>query len=128
VLLMQKGRQPAPVLVPPDQRALPASQNTAPAVTTAVTDAPLESPTPVSASNPTSGATPDKADVSRVSPTPAPVPLPPPSLVRGERRSGARSPDQIGALLRGELLVDESRSIRTAQSGAGQPRLSGQSQ
>ena len=125
--LVREGQRPAPLFVPPDQHALPASPPTASPITTAVADAPLASPTPASASFAALVATPSVANVSRISPTPASVPLPPPSLVRGERRSGARGPDQIGALLRGEILVDESRSIRTAQSSTGQPRLSGQS-
>jgi hypothetical protein len=127
VLLVQKGRQSAPLFVPPDQHALTASPPTASPITTAVPDTRLAPPTTASASNQTLAATPPVAKVSHASPMPASS-LPPPSVGPGERRSGARSPDQIGALLRGELLVDESRSIRTAQSGAGQPRPSGQSQ
>ena len=100
-LFVQKGRHPAPLYVPPNQHASPASPSTASIVTPVVPDAP---PAPAA------------TDASPVSSTPASAPLPPPSLGHGERRSAARMPDQIGDLLRGKSVADESRLIRAAQS------------
>ena len=113
--LPQIGRHPAPLFVP-DQHSLLAPSNTTSTITPVLADAPPASPTPALSSDPTSGATPAALDVSPVSSTPVSEPLPPPSLGRDERRSVARTSDQIGDLLRGKPVVEDSRLISAAQS------------
>ena len=111
--LGQIGRHPAPLVVS-NQNDLSPSNATSP-ITPVLAAAPPVSPTPALSSNPAAGATPAALDMSPVSSTPVSAPLPPPGMGRGERRSAARMPDQIGDLLRRKPVVDDSRLISTAQ-------------
>jgi Putative peptidoglycan binding domain len=114
-LLSQMGRHPAPLVVSANQAASSTSQKIASATTRstgAVT--PASSPLLLS-SNPISTVVPSVVDVSRVSSISAAAPVSP-TIGRGEPRPIARTPDQIGDLLSGKPLHDESHLIRVAQT------------
>lgn len=114
-LLSEMGRYPASLVVSANQAASSTSQKIASATTRstgAVT--PASSPLLLS-SNPISTVAPAVVDVSRVSSISAAAPVSP-TIVRGEPRPIARTPDQIGDLLSGKPLHDESHLIRVAQT------------
>ncbi len=132
-LLMQVGRHPGPLFGPATPDPLPVSANAAPASAAVEPVAPHAPPTLVSAPNTAPAAAPPAAGRSRATQTPSPdttsaiAPAaqdkerlsPAPSAPRGpdpgERQSGARAPDEIGALLRGKPVDDGSRLIRAAR-------------
>ena len=110
-LLLQVGRHPAPLFASVNQETSTASSPIT-ASAAATEEAPLASSAPASAFNSTSAAASIVTGASRLSPVAASTPLP--SLHTDQ--SAARAPDQIGDLLLGKPLDDESRLIRAAQS------------
>jgi Putative peptidoglycan binding domain len=112
-LLSQIGRHPAPLFVSSNQAASSTSQKIASA-TTRSTEAVTSSPLLLS-SNTISTVAPAVVDVSRVSSISNAAPASP-TIRRGEPRPIARTPDQIGDLLSGKPLHDESHLIRAAQT------------
>ena len=112
-LLSQMGRDPAPLVVSANQAASSTSQKIASA-TTRSTEAVTSSPLLLS-SNTISTVAPAVVDVSRVSSISNAAPASP-TIRRGGPRPITRTPDQIGDLLSGKPLRDESHLIRAAQT------------
>jgi hypothetical protein len=113
-LLFQGGQYSAPALAPTAQETSLPSPNVAATVAKA-TDVRLGSSTPVATSNPASTTASVAVDTSRVASIPAPALLPP-GKSRGEKQPTGRAPDQIGDLLSGKPVRDESRLIREVQT------------
>jgi Putative peptidoglycan binding domain len=114
-LLSQIRRHPAPPFEPAYQEASSTPPKIASATTSATEAVTPASSAPVLSSNPISTVAPAVVDVSRVSSISAAAPLPE-AIGRGESRPNPRTPDQIGGLLSGKPLHDESHLIRAAQT------------
>ena len=124
-LLLQIGRNPAPLLASVAHDPLPASASTAAPAGTVDPVAPHASPTPTSEYSTASAPAPTAGDISRATQASAPditSSIAPAaqdkqhqsSASKGERRSASLAPDQIGAFLRG-TPDDGSRLVRAAQ-------------
>ena len=128
-LLMQNGRHATPLLAQAAHDPAPASASTAASAGSVEPVAAQSSPTPVSAPGTVAAAQPPAASASPAIQASAPDTTAsiapqaqekphqssaPPALESG-RRTAAVAPDQIGALLRGKSVDDNSRLVRAAQ-------------